>query len=255
MEILPIKLAALVPPKDELVAKILASPLKLKDNDVLAISSKVVSIDEGRCVPSEQASKTDLIVRESQLYTQPKHTERWGYLFTITHGILGGSAGIDLSNGKDHFILWPKRPMQSAERLQKELMRAYKIKKLGIVITDSTSRPLRRGAMGFALAWAGFEPLYDYRGTKDIFGRAIKVEQANLVDGLAAAAVLMMGEGAEQTPIALIRNAPQKVWNGRKTKRGWSKFIVPLKDDLFAPFFETAAWKKGGAYRSRSSQR
>ncbi len=246
MEILPIQLHAMVPPQDDLLAKILASSLKLQDNDVLAISSKVVSIDEGRCVPAQTANKVDLMHQEAQLYTQPKHTERWGYLFTITHGVLGGSAGIDLSNGNDHFILWPKDPMASAERLRKELLKAYKIKKLGVVITDSTSRPLRRGAMGMALSWSGFEPLYDYRGTKDIFGRPIKVEQANLVDGLAAAAVLVMGEGAEQTPLALMRGVPEKVWKSRKTKRGWNKFIVPLKDDLFAPFFATAKWKKGG---------
>ncbi len=251
MEITPIKLSPMVPPKDDLVAKIRASKLKLKDDDVLAISSKVVSIDEGRCIPADKVAKNDLIKQEAQLYTQPKHTERWGYLFTITHGILGGSAGIDLSNGADHFILWPKDPMASAERLRKALKKEYKLKKLGVVITDSTSRPLRRGAMGMALAWAGFEPLYDYRGTKDIFGRSIRVEQANLVDGLAAAAVLVMGEGAEQTPIALMRGVPEKVWKGRVTKRGWSKFVVPLKDDLFAAFFETAKWKKGGAYKSK----
>ncbi len=255
MEVTPIKLAAMVPPKDDLLGKIRASKLKLRDGDVLAISSKVVSIVEGRCVPADTTTKEALIKKEAQLYTQPKHTERWGYLFTITHGILGGSAGIDLSNGADHFILWPKNPMQSAERLRKAFMKEYGLKKLGVVITDSTSRPLRRGAMGMALAWAGFEPLYDYRGTKDIFGRAIRVEQANLVDGLAAAAVLVMGEGAEQTPVALMRGVPEKIWKGRTTKRGWSKFIVPLKDDLFAPFFETAKWKKGGAYRSKSTQR
>lgn len=241
----------MVPPQDDVIAKILASKIIWKEGDILAISSKVVSIDEGRCIPADKAEKNDLIKQEAQLYTQPKHTERWGYLFTITHGILGGSAGIDLSNGADHFILWPKNPMASAERIRKELMKIFKLKKFGVVITDSTSRPLRRGAMGMALAWAGFEPLYDYRGTKDIFGRAIRVEQANLVDGLAAAAVLVMGEGAEQTPIALMRGVPEKVWKGRVTKRGWSKFVVPLKDDLFAAFFETAKWKKGGAYKSK----
>ena len=249
MEILPIKLRALMPPKDDLLAALRVSKLKLKDGDVLAISSKVVSIDEGRCVSASSTTKEVLIKKEAQLYTSPRHTERWGYLFTITHGILGGSAGIDLSNGNEHFILWPKDPAASAERLRKSLMKAYKVKKLGVVITDSTSRPLRRGAMGMALSWAGFEPLYDYRGEKDIFGRAIKVEQANLVDGLAAAAVLMMGEGSEQTPIALMRDVPEKVWKGRKTKMGWSKFIVPLKDDLFAPFFNTAKWKRGGTYK------
>ena len=246
MEIVPIKLAPLVPPRDSLLAALRVLTVTLKNGDVLAISSKVVSIDEGRCVPLADATKEELIRQESQFFYAPKETARWGYQFTITQGALVGSAGIDLSNANEHYILWPLHPMASATRLRKEIMRAYKLKKFGVVITDSRSLPLRRGAMGFALAWAGIDPLHDYRGTKDIFGRPIKVEQANMVDGLAAAAVLMMGEGAEQTPIARMRGVPERVWRARKTRQGWSTFIVPLKDDLFAPFFAKVKWKKGG---------
>jgi dihydrofolate synthase / folylpolyglutamate synthase len=137
--------------------------------------------------------------------------------------------------------------MHSVVRLRSTLMKYYGLKKFGVLITDSTSRPLRRGAMGFALSWAGIDPLNDYRGTKDIFGQAIRVEQANLVDGLAAAAVLLMGEGNEQTPLALIRNTPERVWKGRHTKKGWNTFIVPFKDDLFAPFLTRVKWQKGGS--------
>ncbi len=245
MEVLPIHLPPLVPPKDDLLGKIFASKIRLKDGDVLAISSKVVSIGEGRCVPTSSITKEELIKKEAKLFYAPKETEKWGYQFTITHGVLCGSAGIDQSNGNEHFILWPKDPMRSAKVVRLALMKHYHLKKFGVVITDSTSRPLRRGAMGFALAWAGIDPLYDYRGTKDIFGRAIRVEQANMIDGLAAAAVLMMGEGAEQTPLALIRNAPTHLWKSRHTSLGWNKLIVPLKDDLFAPFLLRAKWQKG----------
>jgi dihydrofolate synthase / folylpolyglutamate synthase len=246
VEITPIRLSPLVPPKDELVSKICASKLRLRNGDILAVSSKVVSISEGRCVPTTSTTKAALIKKESQLFYAPKKTAKWGYQFTITQGILCGSAGIDQSNGNGYFVLWPKDPRRSANKLRTALMKHYKLKKLGVVITDSTSRPLRRGAMGFALAWAGLDPLHDYRGTRDIFGQAIRVEQANTIDGLAAAAVLMMGEGSEQTPIALIRNAPERVFNGRHSSRGWNKFIVPLKDDLFAPFLNKAKWQKGG---------
>jgi coenzyme F420-0:L-glutamate ligase len=239
-----------VPPKDDLLAKIIESKLRLKDGDILAISSKVVSISEGRCIPCASIEKKDLIKRESQLFYAPHHTARWGYFFTIAQGVLVGSAGVDQSNGNGHFVLWPKDPMRSAVRLRAALMKHYKIKKLGVLITDSTSKPLRRGAMGFALSWAGIDPLHDYRGTKDIFGHAIRVEQANLVDGLAAAAVLVMGEGSERTPVALIRGVPARVWKGRHTNRGWNKFIVPLKDDLFAPFLTKVKWQKGGGDRN-----
>ncbi|MCX6819858.1 MAG: coenzyme F420-0:L-glutamate ligase [Candidatus Adlerbacteria bacterium] len=155
-----------------------------------------------------------------------------------------GSAGIDQSNGNGYYIVWPKDPFASAARLRTALMKTYKLKKLGIVITDSTSRPLRRGASGFALAWAGFNPVYDYRGTPDIFGRPIKVEQANIVDGLAAAAVLCMGEAGEQTPLALLRDVPKVVWDAKPAKKD-DEFVVPLERDLYAPFFKNAPWRKG----------
>ncbi len=244
MKIHAIKLAKLLPPKDDLLEKISNSKLKLKDGDVLAISAKVVSIDEGQSISAEKISKEELIRKEADLYYAPKFTKQWGYVFTLTKGVLIGSAGIDQSNGNGYYIVWPKDPMRSATRLRTALMRKYKLKKLGVVITDSTSRPLRRGASGFALAWAGFNPVYDYRGTPDIFGRLIRVEQANIVDGLAAAAVLVMGEAGEQTPIVLLRDVPKTVWDAKPAKKG-DEFVVPMERDLYAPFFKSVPWRKG----------
>ena len=247
MQITPIKLAVLTPPKDDLFSKIKKSKLRLKNGDVVAVSSKVVSIHEGRCVPVASVDKQVLMRREASLIATAK--SRWGSGFTINRGVLIRVAGIDESNAKGHYVLWPKNPMRSAVQIRKFLMREYKVRKLGVIITDSISTPLRRGALGFALAWAGVDPLCDYRGLEDLFGREIRVEQANMGDALAAGAVVTMGEGSEQTPIALIRNAPEKVWRSRHTKRGWGKFIVPLQDDLFAPFLMKVKWKNG---RSRT---
>ena len=245
MKVVALKLKKLLPPKDDLLAALFVSKLALTDGDVLAISSKVVSIAEGRCVPASSTTKEKLIQQEAELVFAPKELSKWGYQFTITQGALVGSAGIDQSNGNGYFVLWPKDPMKSAAKLRTALMKHYKIKKLGVVITDSTSRPLRRGASGFALAWAGFNPLYDYRGTADIFGRLIQVEQANIADSLAAAAVLVMGEGSEQTPIALLRDVPQAVWDTKPVPKGEPAYVVPLKDDLFASFLTSVKWKKG----------
>ncbi len=83
------------------------------------------------------------------------------------------------------------------------------------------------------------------RGAKDLFGRAFNFEQANLADALAASAVLAMGEGSEQTPLAILRNVPDAVWHSRKTNKGWHSFKVPMQEDLFAPFLTKAKWKKG----------
>jgi F420-0:gamma-glutamyl ligase len=156
-----------------------------------------------------------------------------------------GSSGIDESNGSEHYVLYPKDPFASAQKLRTWLMRTYNVETLGVIITDSTSIPLRRGAIGFALAWDGIDPMRDYRGTKDLFGRTIRIEVANIIDALAASAVLVMGEGAEQTPVAIIRDAPGIVFKNRG--KGKEQLIVAPENDLFAPLLWRRPWKRGGA--------
>ena len=52
--------------------------------------------------------------------------------------------------------------------------------------------------------------LLDLRGVKDLFGRELRVSTVGLADELAASASVVQGEGAEGTPVALIRGfAPE----------------------------------------------
>lgn len=242
MQVLPIKLRPLLPPKDDLLQASCISRLSLKEGDILAVASKVVSIAEGRCILVAAANKDDLIRAEADMFFKPSRS-RYRRLFTIARGMLVGSAGIDESNANGHYILYPKNPFKSAKQLRRRLMKEYDVKKLGLIITDSTSLPLRRGAVGFALAWDGFDPLRDYRGTPDLFGRSFKIEMANLVDALAAAAVLAMGEGSEQTPLVVIRNAKNILFKNRLKNK--DQLIVPPKDDLFAPLlFANRQWRR-----------
>ncbi len=246
MQILPVRLRALVPPKDSLEAALQASRLSLKEGDIVAISSKVVSIAEGRTVRMDAASdKEALIEQEADWYLKAPKASRYRRRFTIAKGAMAGSAGIDESNGDGHYILYPKDPFKSAVSLRRFLMQVYKVRTLGVIITDSTSVPLRRGAIGFALSWDGLDPLRDYRGEKDIFGRTIQIEMANQVDALAAAAVLAMGEGAERTPVAVVRGAGNVTLRNRA--KGKDQLIVEPEDDVFAPFFfhPSFKWKRG----------
>lgn len=241
MELIPVRLRALKAPKDDLVAALHQARLALKEGDIVAISSKVVSISEGRTVPVEGTDKDALIEREADWYVNlpGKYRSR----FTIAKGAMAGSAGIDQSNGNGHYVLYPEDPFASAKRLRRALMRMSGKKRLGVIVTDSTSIPLRRGAIGFALSWDGFVPLKDYRKSKDLFGRAFKAEVANIADGLAAGAVVAMGEGNEGTPLAIIRGAPVEFGN-RKTKE--PLITRAPQDDLFAPLFFSKRWKRGG---------
>ena len=248
MELIPIRLRALRAPQDTLRDALLSASLKLKEGDIVAISSKVVSIDEGNTVPGEGTDKDRLVEQEADWYLKFEKA-KYRHRFTIAKGAMAGSAGIDQSNGNGYYILYPKDPMKSAKRLRSWIQKTYGVKKIAVLITDSTSIPMRRGAIGFALAWDGFVPLKDYRHKKDIFGREFKVEVANIADGLAAGAVVAMGEGNEQTPIAIIRGANIEFGN-RKTKE--PLVTASPKDDLFAPILFTQRWKRGRSGRSRN---
>jgi len=238
------RLRTLIPSQDSLTSAIQESALDLKDGDIVAISSKVVSIGEGRCLRIDSADKEELVIAEADWYLKPV-VSRWRRMFTIARGALIGSSGIDESNADEHYVLFPEDPFNSARELRTWLMEKYDIKTLAVIITDSTSVPLRRGAVGFALAWDGIDPLRDYRGTKDLFGRTIEIEMANLIDSLAAAAVFEMGEGSEQTPVAVIRNVKNVRFENRPEKA--DQLIVTPEDDLFAPLlFTPHLWKKGG---------
>lgn len=237
------KIRPLTPPQDSLISAIRASKLQIHEGDIVVVSSKVVSIGEGRCVPFGAAKKETLVRREAEWYLKPVKSA-YRRLFTIAGGSFVGSAGIDESNGNDHYILYPKNPEKSARTLHAWFKKEYNVKKLGFIIADSMSIPLRRGAIGFALSCAGFAPLKDYRGQKDIFGRIFKFEVANIADALATTAVLLMGEGNEQTPIVVIRDAP--VSFGKISTKKTGTLAVHPEDDIFAPLFFGKGWKKGG---------
>lgn len=243
MQVTAYRLRALKAPRDSLKKAILASSIKPKEGDIVAISSKVVSIGEGRCVPIGSVDKERLVKNEADWHLKPK-ASKWRRIFTIARGALVGSSGIDESNGSGHYILFPEDPFKSARELRGWLRNNYGIEKLAVIITDSTSLPLRRGAVGFALSWDGIDPLRDYRGTKDLFGRTIEIEMANLIDSLAAAAVFEMGEGSEQTPIAVIRGVKSVTFKNRSKEK--DQLIVDPDNDLFAPILWRGGWRRGG---------
>ncbi len=232
-------------PKDDLLQHIRQSKLTLKEGDIVAVTSKVVGIWEGATLPFDSISKDELVKREAKLWLDRRNVFGRRVMHTITKGHFIPSAGIDESNGNGHYILYPRDPERSARRLLRFFKKEYGVEKIGVILTDSHSTPLRRGVTGFSLAHAGFEPLVDYRGTKDIFGRDFKFSQTNVPDALAAAAVLAMGEGAEQTPLAVISGTRYVYRKAPKKKRIHSSFDVSLREDLFGAFLKSVPWKKG----------
>jgi dihydrofolate synthase / folylpolyglutamate synthase len=216
----------------------------LKDGLVIAITSKVVSLCEGRAVSINDVDKDELIKQESQKYL-PRSLSSYNVSFTIARNMLLPTAGIDESNADGHYVLWPDNLQASANMIREYLMNKHDLKQLGVIITDSTTRAMQWGVTGISLAFSGFVPLKDYIGQPDLFGRPMQFETASIANGLAAAATLMMGEGTEQTPLAVIEDAPVTFRDHNPTQEELNSLKINPKDDLYWPLIQNAPWLDG----------
>jgi dihydrofolate synthase / folylpolyglutamate synthase len=221
---------------------------ELEEGSVIAITSKIVSLCESSVIQLDQIDKEELVVRESDLYL-PASVSKYGHHFTITNNTLIPMAGVDESNGDGHYVLWPKDAQATANQVRAWATEKFRLSQVGVIITDSTCHPLRRGTNGIMLAYSGFRALNDYVGRPDLFGRPFTVSQADVAGGLAAAAVLQMGEGAEQTPVAILTELPFVYFQDREpTAEELATVIIPLAEDLFAPFLTSVQWRNGARH-------
>jgi coenzyme F420-0:L-glutamate ligase len=225
-----VKKTKLFKEKDDLIRFIKSEIKSIPDKSVLVVTSKIVALSEGRVVVARnEKDRIKIIKNESQFAMKNKYT--W---LTIKDGMVLASAGVDESNANWKIILLPKDSFKTASNLRALLMKHYKIKNLGVIISDSRLLPLRAGVVGIALGYAGFEGIRDYRGKPDLFGRLLKLSRTDVADSLATSAVLLMGEGNEQQPLALISNAPIVFVNKVNKK----ELIINPKDDVYQPLFE-----------------
>ena len=216
---------------ENLLKFILQYVKKIPEDSVLVITSKIVALSEGRVVECKSKNqKIKLIKEESYFAIKTKYT--W---LTIKDGMVMANAGVDESNAGGKIILLPKNSFWSADLIRKKLKKIFKVKKLGVLITDSRVFPLRAGIVGVALGYAGFKGVRDYRNTPDIFGRMLKMSRTDVADSLATSAVLCMGEGKEQQPLALISDAPV-VFTEKIDKK---ELLIDPKEDLYLPIFRS----------------
>ncbi len=224
MQIFAIK-TPLIKPKDDLVTVLLEAlqkeSLELENRDVLAISSKAVASADGRLIelktisPSRRALElarkhflepefAELVRREADhVYGGVEKA-----ILTLKNDVLTVNAGVDHKNAPAGFVsVWPSNPQRRAEQIRKEIWKRTG-KDVGILIIDSAVAPLRLGTRGMAIGVAGFKPMKDCRGQKDLFKKPLLITRHAVADDLASAAHLVMGEADEETPAALIREAP-----------------------------------------------
>jgi F420-0:gamma-glutamyl ligase len=232
MEFIPVQTRVLRPPQDDLFSALKESLPVLKERDIIVVSSKVVSINEGRAVAQRESDRGILMQTESDLVIPRPY---WKSPLTAVHHAFISSAGMDTSNGDGYLILLPKDPFASAASMRNFIRETFGLTDVGVIIIDSHSTPFRYGASGIAIGWSGIVPIEDCRGREDLFGESIKYERMNLVDGLAAAANIIMGEVAERTPVVIARDVPRVEYTERDTK---NELFVSLEEDTFRVLYE-----------------
>ena len=200
------------------LAALITERVDLRTDDVVCVASTVLSKAEGRArdltdfpagprareladrlsaIADEEKDprfaqavleeSTDLVMDEPFLLTET----RFGHVCV--------NAGIDRSNVPEKdILLLPKRPSESARRLNDSLG-------VPVIITDTCGRPFRHGQRGVAIGWAGLPASRDWRGEHDRDGRELGVTVESVIDELAAAANLVLGEGAGGDPVAVVR--------------------------------------------------
>jgi len=232
MQFIPIKTRVLNPPKDNLYAVLDAYLKDVCEGDIILVSSKVVAIHEGRCVPKADATKAELAAATADVLIARPY---WNSPLTIVHNTFLGAAGIDESNGNGYYVLLPADVFAAAQEIQAYLAAKHQVTNIGVIITDSRSLPFRYGATGVALAWWGLEPLQNHIGRPDLFGRPIEVERSNLVDGLAAGATVLAGEVDECIPVVIARGVPNVTYIKGNTK---NSLYSPFEDDTFRVLYD-----------------
>lgn len=214
----------LIHPGDDLISILIERSKKqgnpIRNKDIVIFSAKVVGASQGRLVelskvkPSKKAltlsKKYHLDPAFAEIVIEESDEILGGVEYavaTMKNGVLIANGGVDQSNSPKGFAtLWPKDPQKSAE----DLRRRFKNTGLdvGMLIIDSRTLPLRMGNSAVALGVAGFAPVEDLRGKKDLYGRPMKIKRMAIADDLAAAAHLVMGETSESIPVAVVRDAP-----------------------------------------------
>lgn len=245
MKITPIKTKKIISNKESLFSVLDKYITCLHEKSIVAITSKIVSLCEGRVVKIGNIAKKTLINQEAD-FILPYAKSKYNIILTIKNNLLIPTAGIDESNGNGNYVLWPLNPQKTANQVRIYLSKRFSLKKIGVIFTDSRTNPMQRGTIGVAIAYSGFSALNNYIGKPDVFGRILKMTKSNVLHSLATSAVLIMGEGNEQTPLAIIEDVPFVEFQERNpTKQELKELKINLNEDLYAPLLKSVRWRKG----------
>ena len=231
-----------------IISAIQTSDISPLEGDIWVFAQKIVSKAENRLmnltevVPSESAKEIALKAKKDARFVELVLQESLEVLrvkpgaLIVEHkaGFICANAGIDHSNvnsnsgaPEDWVLLLPENASKSAFDLRGTLEKHFRMK-FGVLIIDSHGRAWRNGTVGVSIGFSGIPGVVDLRGKPDLFGYKLQITQVGVVDELAAAASLVMGQAAESTPVVHVRGFPYPLRDGKL-----QEIIRPKEEDLF----------------------
>jgi coenzyme F420-0:L-glutamate ligase len=225
----------------------------VKEGDIIAFADKVIAMCDGRYVnyekvkPSKKAKSlaeqhclepgfVELVIRNADaIYGGVPRA-----LLTLKNDIIIANAGIDHKNVPKNFAsMWPSNPDDTAAELRDQI-EVRTGKKVGVILVDSHVVPMRMGTLGFALGIAGFKPIKDCRGMKDLYGKPLLITRINIADDVACAAHFLMGETDERISIVILRNTNIEITNNFDPR----ELVIPKEECIFMKNFIKSGGKK-----------
>lgn len=215
--------------------------LRLEDGDVIVVAQTIISKAEGNVVDlrgvkpgkkAEQiAARLDKDSREVEvILQQSSEIVRLGHVIIsrTKHGFVCANAGVDHTNvDPEHVTILPDDPDASAAGIRDFIKRKLGTE-VSVIISDTQGRAFRMGCVGVAVGVTGMNPLLDLRGKRDLHDKELRVTITSPADALAAAAVSVMGEANEGTPVVVVKGAIYEREDGNARK-----LVMPLERDLF----------------------
>ncbi|GAB3832945.1 coenzyme F420-0:L-glutamate ligase [Kribbella italica] len=209
------------------LAGLIGEAADLRDGDVLAVTSKIVSKAEGRLTHSTRTEAVDAeLVR---VVAQRGETR----IVQTRHGLVMAAAGTDTSNtAPGTVLLLPVDPDLSARELRAALKARYDVN-VGVVVTDTLGRPWRVGQTDLAIGAAGVRVVEDLRGSTDSHGNVLAVTEPAVADEIASAGELVKGK-ADGVPVAVLRGLSDVVLAIGEDGPGARALVRDAENDMFS---------------------
>jgi coenzyme F420-0:L-glutamate ligase/coenzyme F420-1:gamma-L-glutamate ligase len=196
----------------------------LRNDDIVVVTSKIISKAEGRVEPATR--RTEMITLEARRTVARRGQTR---IVRTRTGLTIAAAGIDNSNlATNSILLLPRDPDASAALLHQRLQAATGLR-LGVIISDTAGRPWRLAQTDHAIGISGVRAVEDYVGTRDAYGNELQVTAIAVADEIAAAADLVKGK-LRGRPVAVLRGLGQLL---SETDSGARDLIRDAANDMF----------------------